>query len=335
LVRSGGPGNFELSTITDSSTLLAWTFLGAMNAAINGEFGPLIASEPDITRYSRRPSDQIIGQLAIAPWSATLVAVLGIISSSCTQRIYGTALWNPAEMMNYILLENNDSATKFALFLASFTFVVAQLGTNFAANLIPFGVDASCLGPRFINIVRAHLICAVVGGWCIVPWKVLTSGAVFISCITGMGIFMGCLVGIMLSDYFFIRRGNYWIADLYTSNPNGRYWYWHGVNYRAYVAYICGIAIPFPGFLGVLGVESVSAPLSAAKKIYDIGYLTSFLTSMVVYTVLCKVHPDKHVAEARELPFESMGKEEVLTIGVHQHESEDRDDSEKVWGAKL
>lgn len=245
LVRSGGPpalGSLQTKG-TYSSKLIAWTFVASINAAINGEFGPLIASEPDITRYSKHPRNQIIGVGAVAPWCATLVCLLGIITAACTQTIYGEALWNPAAILNYILAENNDSKTKFAVFCCSFVLMIGQTGTNFVANLIPFGVDATSIAPKYLNIVRSHLLCALIGGWALVPWKVLTSGAVFISCITGMGIWMGSLVGIMLADYFFVRNGNYFVEDLYTSNPNGRYWYTHGINWRAYAAYLVAVMV--------------------------------------------------------------------------------------------
>lgn len=205
--------------------------------------------------------------------------------------------------------------------------MVGQVGTNFIANLIPFGVDASGLAPRYINIVRGQIICCIIGGWCMVPWKVLVSGAVFLSCITGMGIFMGCLVGIMLGDYFFIRKGNYFIADLYTSNPKGRYWYFRGWHWRAYAAYVCGIFLPFPGFLGTLGVKSMAAPLGPAMKLYNIGYLTSTFTGMAVYTILCKISPPDNVAEAKTMPFEYMGKTEVLHgVPSGSRDSEDVED---------
>lgn len=207
--------------------------------------------------------------------------------------------------------------------------MVGQVGTNFIANLIPFGVDSTAMAPRYINIVRGQIICCFIGGWCMVPWKVLVSGAVFLSCITGMGIFMGCLVGIMLSDYFFIRKGNYFVEDLYTSDPNGRYWYLHGWHWRAYVAYICGIFLPFPGFLGTLGVKSLAAPLGPAMKLYNIGYLTSTFTGMAVYTVLCKITPPDNVAEARTMPFETMGQKEVLH-GLHGRRSDSEDVEEVV-----
>jgi hypothetical protein len=92
--------------------------------------------------------------------------------------------------------------------------------TNLLGSL---GVDSSALAPRYINMIRGQIICCIIGGWCMVPWKVLVSGPVFLSCITGMGIFMGCLVSIMLADYLFVRKRNYFIEDLYTSDPNGRY----------------------------------------------------------------------------------------------------------------
>ncbi|KAE9366138.1 hypothetical protein N431DRAFT_419203 [Stipitochalara longipes BDJ] len=329
LVRSGGPGSFKALAVTTTSTashreVVAWGIVAAINNAINGEFGPLIASEPDITRYARRPRDQIVGQLFAAPWSASFTATMGIIAASCTGKIWGTAIWNPAGILDAILAENNDPKTKFAVFLVAFTFMVGQVGTNFIANLIPFGVDATAMAPKYINIVRAQIICCFIGGWCMVPWKVLVSGAVFLSCITGMGIFMGCLVGIMLADYFFIRKGNYFIEDLYTSDPNGRYWYFHGFHYRAFVAYVCGIFLPFPGFLGTLGVKSLAAPLGPAMKLYDIGYLTSTFTAMAVYTVLCKISPPRNVAEARTMPFEAMGEKEVLH-GLHGRRSDSED----------
>lgn len=60
----------------------------------------------------------------------------------------------------------------------------------------------------------------------------------------------------MMADYYLIRKGNYFIEDLYHARPNGRYYYTKGWSWRAYAAYICAIAIPFPGFLGTLGVQS-------------------------------------------------------------------------------
>lgn len=233
--------------------------------------------------------------------------------------------------MYAILAENSDSKTRFAVFCCSFTFMIGSIGTNYVANLLPFGVDATAWAPKYLNITRGQILCAIVGAWGIVPWKVLVSGASFLTAIVGIGIFIACLLGILVGDYYFVRKGmflphfrpireltyhagNYWVEDLYTDNPNGRYWYWHGFNWRAYAAYVCGIALPFPGFVGAIGaIPSLSATLTPAAQIYSFGYLLSFTVGLVVYTVLSRVFPPGDVAEARSMPFEAMGKRDVLT----------------------
>lgn len=90
------------------------------------------------------------------------------------------------------------------------------------------------------------------------------------------------------------------------------------------MAYVCGIFMPFPGFLGTLGVKSMAAPLGPATKLYNIGYLISTFTAMAVYTVLCKISPPDNVAEARTMPFEAMGQKEVLH-GLHGRRSDSED----------
>lgn len=343
LVRSGGPGGLELTAGSAKGSTLAWTFLAAINAAINGEFGPLIASNckylfldviflantytADISRYAKTPKSQFLGQALVAPWSASVVVCFGIIAAACTQKIYGEAYWNPGLIMYQILAEHDSSATRFACFLCSFVMMVGCVGTNYVANLLPFGVDCSGFAPRYLNITRSQILCELIGAWVVVPWKVLTSGASFLVAITGLGIFVACLLGIMVSDYYFVRNGNYWIEDLYTDDPNGRYWYKSGFHWRAYAAYICGIVVPFPGFVGAIGGGKLSLITNGAAQIYAIGYLLSFCIGGLVYYVLCKISPPGNVAEARSIPFETMGQREVL-IGLgrplsHGQDSED------------
>jgi NCS1 family nucleobase:cation symporter-1 len=236
----------------------------------------------------------------------------GIVGAACTLKIYGTAFWNPGLLMYQILAENDSSATRFACFLCSFIFMVGCVGTNYVANLLPFGVDCSGFAPRYLNITRSQILCEIIGAWIVVPWKVLTSGESFLTAIIGMGIFVACLLGIMVSDYYFVRQGNYWIEDLYTDDPKGRYWYTGGFHWRAYVAYFCGIVVPFPGFVGAIGGGKLSKLTNGAAQVYSIGYLLSFCIGGLVYFILCKISPPPHIEEARALPFESMGAREVL-----------------------
>lgn len=203
LVRSGGPGGFQLSTFTASDTALAWGIVASVNSAINGNFGPLITSGQDITRFARSPRDQTFGQISTAPWSATVVALLGIVTAACSLKIYGEAYWSPAGLLTAILAENFDSKTRFAVLLSAATFIFGQICTNYVANTIPFASDATALWPRHINSIRASVVLTLVGGWLLVPWKVAVDGATFLTAIVGMGIFM-----VRLLEVLFTLLGN-------------------------------------------------------------------------------------------------------------------------------
>lgn len=81
VLRAKGPGDFAITTSTGDSTALAFAILNGMNSAINGDFGPLITSEPDISRYARRPRDQILGQALSAPY-VLLIAFIRLLLTS-------------------------------------------------------------------------------------------------------------------------------------------------------------------------------------------------------------------------------------------------------------
>ncbi|KXJ86579.1 permease for cytosine/purines, uracil, thiamine, allantoin-domain-containing protein [Microdochium bolleyi] len=310
IYRSGGPGDFQLTEYAVSNTALAWAVLAAMNSALNGNFGPLVASGQDITRFARSRRDATIGQAISAPWSATVVVTLGLVTAACSRKIYGQAYWSPALLLQAIMEENFSSATRFACFLSAATFIFGNICTNYICNIVPFGSDCTALWPRRINYIRAAVICALVGGWLMVPWKVSVDGAAFVNAIVGMGIFVATLIGVMMSDYYIIRKGNYYIEDLYSSDPSGRYYYTKGFNWRAYAAYLTGVALQFPGFLGTLGVKSLAGPLQPAQQLYTLGYLLAFATAFVIYTILCLLFPDEHMKEAKAMPFEALCKRE-------------------------
>lgn len=82
---------------------------------------------------------------------------------------------------------------------------------------------------------------------------------------------------LQISEYWLVRRGHQRIADLYTTRRDGWYWYTYGVNWRAYVAYISGIAINVVGFAGAVGT---TVPL-AATRIYELSFFTGFGVSSV------------------------------------------------------
>jgi NCS1 family nucleobase:cation symporter-1 len=112
------------------------------------------------------------------------------------------------------------------------------------------------------------------------PWALLSGATVFISVMGGYATFLAPICGLMVSDYLLVRRGNVKLSSLvsrlqydrhvltlqYVCDPSSVYFYWKGVNWRAPVAWACGVAPLFPGFLAT--VSTVTIPLGLQRVYY-------------------------------------------------------------------
>lgn len=129
----------------------------------------------------------------IIPVAFTLVGFMGIAVTSAGIVLYGDVLWDPLQ-----LIDRWDNRA--AAFFASFTFVLATLGTNISANSLSAANDMTVLFPRYINIRRGQVICAILGGWALAPWEILASAQGFLSFMNGYTVFLGPFAGIMVAD---------------------------------------------------------------------------------------------------------------------------------------
>jgi NCS1 family nucleobase:cation symporter-1 len=179
--------------------------------------------------------------------------------------------------------------------------MLSIFASNLGANLIPWGADTSILMPKYINIRRGMYISYILA-LCICPWKILKSSTTFLRFLGGYSVFLGPLVGIAITDYFVIRRGNVYISDLFTSDPKGKYWYTYGVNWRAAAAFLVAVVLPIPGFATLFGQVLPQAWV----QIYLIGcVLSSF-----AYFGLCKI--GQFAVEEQEMRFEEVADQQIL-----------------------
>lgn len=256
-------------------------------------------------------------QLITNPLAVTVSATLGILSTAAINNAWGLALWNQWDLLTAIMDRYWSGSTRFAVFLCAFTWMVSILGTNIAANMIPFGSDSSMLLPRYINIPRGQVIVEILG-FAICPWKIMKSAGTFTTFLSGYGLFMASVVAIMICDYFCLTKGNVFIPSLYDGSRHNKHYHYHrGWNIQAYIAYICGIALPFPGFVGTLGPH-VS---SAAEDLGHLGWMLSFAVSFVVYYAICLVWPTKSQRLVKEmgLGWEQMAREDYI-MGLGQED---------------
>lgn len=160
-----------------------WFFVWAVNAGM-GNTATLITNQPDYARWSKTKTGAMYSQLLTSPIAVTLSASLGILATAAINNAWGLALWNQWDLLDAILTRYWSGTTRFAVFLAAGGWSISILGTNIAANMIPFGSDSTMLFPKYITIPRGQLIVQCLG-FAICPWKILASASTFTTFLAG------------------------------------------------------------------------------------------------------------------------------------------------------
>ena len=292
IVRAGGVGPIVKQGSTATGSKLAWGVIAGIMSAVSN-FATLIVNDPDFARFASRPSAALWPQAITIPMGFGLTSFIGIIAGSASAVIYPDkgATWNPLELLKNFITHGEvggvgSAGDRAGTFLIAACFVVAQLGTNIAANSISAGTDLTALMPRFLNIRRGGYVCAVIG-ICICPWQFLTSASNFTTYLSAYSVFLSSIAGPMIIDYYFVRKGYLQIRDLYNAENDGPYYGIFGIQWRGYVAYICGILINVVGFAGAVGTP---VPMGATY-IYRLNFFTGFIVSGLVYYLLCRFFP--------------------------------------------
>ncbi|RKU47271.1 hypothetical protein DL546_009055 [Coniochaeta pulveracea] len=284
IVRAGGIGPIVHQPASIHGSELGWQFvLGVMSSIAN--FATLVVNDADFTRFAGKPKDALWSQLFTIPLGFAVTSFIGIIVSSSSTIIYGDAIWDPLELLGRFL-DDGGSAQRFGVFMIAAAFALAQLGTNIAANSVSAGSDLTALFPRFINIRRGGYICAAVG-LAMCPYTLLTTSNKFTTYLSAYSVFLSSIAGVMISDYYFVRRGYLEVKELYDARKTGPYHYTFGIHWRAYAAYIAGILINVVGFAGAVGTP---VPVGATY-IYNLNFFCGFIISSGMYWLLCKIWP--------------------------------------------
>lgn len=294
LTKAGGVGAIahQKGTATGSQRtwlLVRFFFLGAANCAT------FASNAADFQRYARRPNDVILGNLAGFPLSNFIVCIIGNLVASSSQVIYGEVIWNPLTFLDMLQTTKYSSANRAGCFFIAACFAYSAIFSSIFENSLPAGNDIAALFPKYLTVRKGFFICAVIS-FVINPWYLLGSAGIFISFLASYQIFLSAITGVLLCHYYIISRGYLKIDDLYTSDKNGVYHYFHGWNWRAYVAYVVGIIPNFYGFLNNMGV---SAPIGVTKAYY-FAYEIGLILSFGVYWACCYFYPPQLVMPLNE-----------------------------------
>lgn len=317
IVKAKGVGTIISQPATIRGSDLGWGMIVSIMSCISN-FLTIIVNAPDFASRATTPSAAFLPQIFAPPITFGIISFLGIIVSSSSTTIYGEAIWSPIDLLDKFLDGRPSHATRFGVWFISASFIIAQLGVNISANSISAGCDLTALLPRFLNIRRGGYIAAVVA-ICMQPWNLLKNSNSFTNYLSAYSVLLSSVAGVMITEYYVIRKGHYRVADLYDSSRNGWYWYTYGVNFRAYVAYIAGILINVVGFAGATGRP---VPL-VAIRIYQLAFFTGLIVSSLVYWGLTVVFPVPGMADSFKEVDESGYLEQIeeKSIAPAEHKS--------------
>ncbi len=295
VIQAGGFG-----PIVNEHGTVGWSvdkfWLGIFPPALMGMiafWSTLSLNMPDFTRFGRSQRAQAWGQTLGLPTTMTLFPLIAVLVTSASQAVYGTAIWDPIQLASKF---NNP----IVVVIAVFTLAVATLSANVAANTVSPSYDFSNAWPRRISFRTGGLITGVVG-ILIQPWNLYSDPHAYI--FTWLGTYggaTGAIAGVLIADYWFVRRTQLKLGDLY--RPTGMYRFASGWNWRAVVALVVGILIavggsytpagqqgPFPAN-GIIGFLKSPFPFA------DYSWVVGLIVSFVLYWAFTRFVPQRETA---------------------------------------
>jgi NCS1 family nucleobase:cation symporter-1 len=241
-------------------------FLGFFFPALTGMVGfwaTVALNIPDFTRYAKSQRAQMLGQSLGLPPAMTLFAFIGVAVTSASAIIFGEQIWDP------VMLIARFQQPVVAL-IALVALLVATLSTNVAANVVSPANDFANLAPRYISFRTGGLITGVIGIM-MMPWRLLASANAYVfGWLVGYSALLGPVAGVMIADYYIIRKRRLVVEQLY--RRGGIYEYTGGINPRAVLSLILGAAVALAG-LAIPGV----------RWLYDYAWFVGFGVSALVY----------------------------------------------------
>ena len=245
-----------------------------------GFWATLSLNIPDFSRYARTQRDQVIGQAIGLPPTMALYAFIGVAVTSATTIIYGETIWDPIDVLTRF-------TNPVVLVVAMLALCIATLATNTAANVVSPANDFAHLAPRHISFRTGGYLTGVIGVL-MMPWKLVAdpSGYIF-TWLVGYSALLGPIAGILIADYFVIRRMQLDVDALYRAD--GEYRYTHGFSIAGLTALALAVLPNVPGFLVTVKWVSKDAVPHFLVSSYDYAWFIGFGLAFAIYLVLRKL----------------------------------------------
>jgi len=247
-----------------------------------GFWATLSLNMPDFTRFGHSQREQAVGQIVALPTTMTVFAAMGVMITSAAVIIYphmkADELWDPMKLVGQF----NQVAV---VAISMFTVVVATLAVNIAANVVSPANDFANALPKLISFRTGGLITGILG-IAMMPWKLLAdpTGYIF-TWLVGYSGGLGSIAGVLIVDYWLVRRKELELGDLY--RRRGDYSYLGGWNVRAVIATLLGCALAWSGPI----LHHVGLSIWFFDKLYDYAWFVGFGVAGLVHLILTLLIP--------------------------------------------
>jgi nucleobase:cation symporter-1, NCS1 family len=237
-------------------------FVPSLTAMV-GFWATLSLNMPDFTRFGRSQREQAIGQTVALPATMFAFAAMGVLITSASAILYGAPIWDPVKLVGHF---TNAWVVGFSMF----SVVIATLAVNIAANVVSPANDFANALPKHISFKTGGLITGLIG-IAMQPWRLLADpkGYIF-TWLVGYSGGLGSIAGVLIADYWIVRRTKLNLGDLYL--PRGEYAGW---SMPAVVATLAGCALAWGGLV-----------IPLLRPLYDYGWFVGFFVAGALYVVL-------------------------------------------------
>jgi len=234
-------------------------FVPSLTAMV-GFWATLSLNMPDFTRFGRSQREQAVGQAVALPTTMFAFAAMGVLITSASAILYGEPIWDPVKLVGHF-------TNPWIVGVSMFSVVVATLAVNIAANVVSPANDFANAMPKLISFKTGGLLTGLIG-IAMQPWRLLADpkGYIF-AWLVGYSGGLGAIGGVLIADYWIVRRRNLNLADLYL--PKGEYGGW---SIPAVVATLVGCALAWSGLV-----------IPVLRPLYDYAWFVGFFGAGALY----------------------------------------------------
>lgn len=240
------------------------SYEGGTYAAFLAIFGTMVAyfaavviNFGDFARFVKNEKEMIKGNLWGLPGNIILFSFIALMVTAGTVTVFGETLTNPTDIVERV---GHLGLT----IIAAFAFFAATIGINMVANFVPPAYDLANLMPSKISFRVGGIITAILGFVIGAFWVSVISQIGMFPFVNTLGAILAPVYGIMIVDYYVIKKQKIDVNELFSGDKEGKYYYNQGWNKKAFIAWIIAgvfsvLTVWYPTLLSILGVEKLDS----------------------------------------------------------------------------